>query len=343
MTSRKADGFSRVPSPVVTLLAVANGLVFALCAHGRAAAPVEDLVADGALTSWTLQSGQYWRLIACGFLHANVIHLASNLISLFVCGPLLERRLGPTAFAIVYVAALVGGSLASLFVHGGAFVGVGASGAIFGVLGALFALWILGKSQMQATFFFVNFGLQGMLGAQSSHIDWAAHLGGFCFGMASIAILDLVARGSGAVLRCKFPEFVKANIAVLVAAAGTLIWLSSTRFPRGGPGLVDVAAWAVATGALVMLLDTTLSRRRGLAGAVVVLTACNGFLAYGAASLMLGDALLHPMVDHAPEIAFLVAVTLSGLLYAGAFKRGLRDVGFLSAMLIGNRRRERGL
>ena len=85
---------------------------------------------------------QYWRLVTNVFLHGGLIHLAVNMWSLLVIGPLVERLYGNLAFAIIYLASGVGGAIASLAASP-LRIGVGASGAICGVLGGLVAFLIV--------------------------------------------------------------------------------------------------------------------------------------------------------------------------------------------------------
>ena len=79
---------------------------------------------------------EYWRLFTSVFVHGGFIHLAVNMWSLFVIGPLVERIYGNWAFAVLYVAAGIGGAIASVAASP-VRIGVGASGAICGLLGAL--------------------------------------------------------------------------------------------------------------------------------------------------------------------------------------------------------------
>ena len=345
---------SHKPSPIVCLIVTANIVAFIATAHGPIDPPAADLVAAGALTKSALQAGERWRLVAAGFLHASVPHLLTNLISLLAFGPTLERRVGPTAFALVYLLALVGGSVASVATHGAAFVGVGASGAIVGSLGALFALWILGKVHLHPRFFFINFALMGAINVPGSRVDWVAHLGGFAGGLISIALLDLFERAANVILRCRFPEFVKANTLGLIVVVGAALWPSSVFSLDAGQGMLKVAAWACLSVALALVLDVFLSMRRGLAVVTMILCLGNGLAASmirPLACTMLPTRVsgtldaLTPSICRSPSpvIPCAAVFALSLLLYANIFRRGLTDVGFTSAMLMANRRRERGV
>lgn len=86
-----------------------------------------------------LGQGQWWRLVACMFLHFGVLHLAVNMMSLYSLGSLLEKLAGPWRFLGLYFLAGLCGSLVGLLNSLG-MPSVGASGAIFGLAGALMAL-----------------------------------------------------------------------------------------------------------------------------------------------------------------------------------------------------------
>jgi len=187
--------------------------------------PLNMLFRYGAMYSDALNRGEYWRLIAAGFLHANPLHILGNMLCLVIWGAPLEKRLGASYFTCIYVAGLVTGAVVSLIAHAGApFLAVGASGAISAVLGALLALQLLGRIRLPWSFFVINISLNIALAVGVSRIDWAAHLGGFMAGMAACACLDLVERLFARLLRCKFPEFVKMNTALAAATVAAYCW-----------------------------------------------------------------------------------------------------------------------
>ena len=97
------------------------------------------LIQAGAYYYPLILKGEYWRLVTSNFLHGNLLHLTLNMLLLFVAGNLIEGLYGHRRFTILYLIAGLGGSLASLpFVQDAP--GVGASGAIFGLMGAIVAL-----------------------------------------------------------------------------------------------------------------------------------------------------------------------------------------------------------
>jgi membrane associated rhomboid family serine protease len=79
-------------------------------------------------------SDQYWRLVTSGFLHVSVLHIGFNMLLLYFLGRMLEPAVGSARFAVIYFTSLLAGSFGALFATPG--VSLGASGAIFGLMGA---------------------------------------------------------------------------------------------------------------------------------------------------------------------------------------------------------------
>ena len=94
-----------------------------------------ELILDGAVSRPAIADGEYWRLVTSGFLHAGFLHLAFNAFALYVLGTMLEPAIGRLRFATIYFVSLLAGSFGALLFepHG---LTVGASGAIFGLMGA---------------------------------------------------------------------------------------------------------------------------------------------------------------------------------------------------------------
>jgi membrane associated rhomboid family serine protease/tetratricopeptide (TPR) repeat protein len=135
----------------------------------------------------TVEQGQWWRLFGCTFMHIGFVHLACNLITLFSVGVRAEQIYGNQRFLALYALSGLGGSLASVFT--GNKVSAGASGALFGVCGAVAMLGWRYRDQWPPAFRSSMF--QGMLpmigynllyGLSNSGIDNAAHLGGLVVG-----------------------------------------------------------------------------------------------------------------------------------------------------------------
>jgi len=103
------------------------------------AATTQDLVDAGALVPALARQGEIWRLVTGAFLHGSLLHLAVNMYSLWVLGRFIETIMGTPRMTVVYGISLLGSSIAVAYLGGPFDVTVGASGAIFGLFGALFA------------------------------------------------------------------------------------------------------------------------------------------------------------------------------------------------------------
>ena len=127
------------PSTITSaLIAINVGIFIADQLSGGIALGGYDSFEDfGLLYGPVVADGEWWRLITGGFLHANVTHLLMNMLALYQTGPILERALGPARFIALYMAALLAGSAGVMLIEADAPT-VGASGAIFGLFGALF-------------------------------------------------------------------------------------------------------------------------------------------------------------------------------------------------------------
>jgi membrane associated rhomboid family serine protease len=103
----------------------------------------ERLLALGALPDGGGLHGQYWRLLTFGFLHSGTLHFLLNSLLLLLAGPAVERRAGPLRFALVFLGASIASGAAILVKHEAwpaSGVSVGASGGMFGLLGAALVL-----------------------------------------------------------------------------------------------------------------------------------------------------------------------------------------------------------
>jgi rhomboid protease GluP len=182
------------PSVIWTWLFIgANIAIFAslvLVYHVSFMAPsAQDLLPWGANFAPYTTSGEWWRLLTCMFLHFGLLHIGFNMWILKEVGPLVERLVGNTGFLILYLGSGLVASLASTWWNPEA-VSAGASGAIFGVIGALLGVLILGHGiipkaslsrlrKVVTTFVFYNV----YIGLNSPGIDMAAHLGGLGAGV----------------------------------------------------------------------------------------------------------------------------------------------------------------
>lgn len=185
-------GMSPLPAVSVALIA-AIVVVFGIQVTRGGLRNLQELRDLGALDPALVQSGEAWRLLSCTFLHANFDHVVGNVIMLYILGMACEHAFGWTQFLSLYVLCGVGGAMLSLT---GPNVSVGASGAIFGLAGALVAaLWKyrsrLHVRDRRIAILLVGWGIyQFVIGALLPQVDNRAHLGGLLCGL----VLGLVLR-----------------------------------------------------------------------------------------------------------------------------------------------------
>ncbi len=133
-------------------------------------------------------SGAWWQMVTSAFTHVEVWHLAMNMLALFVLGPAAEQILGRARFLAVYLASAVGGSVAVMLLASPTTSTVGASGAIFGLLGAL--LVTLTKARMNTQWIVQNLALGVLITVVGwSYISWQGHLGGLVAGGVAAALI----------------------------------------------------------------------------------------------------------------------------------------------------------
>ncbi|WP_298838661.1 rhomboid family intramembrane serine protease [Clostridium sp.] len=142
------------------------------------------LVLLGAKVNDLINQGQYYRLVTCMFLHGGIVHVAVNMYSLYAIGPMVESVYGKIKYLAIY---FISGICASLFSYVfSTSISIGASGAIFGLLGAVLIFAITSKGKTGSAFIksilsviFINI----FIGATMPGIDNFAHLGGLFGGM----------------------------------------------------------------------------------------------------------------------------------------------------------------
>lgn len=191
----------RTPSvPVTRLLTGLNLLVFIVMVVNGAglwhSSSTSIQLSWGANFGPATQDGEWWRLATALFLHFGIIHLTLNLWALWDGGQLAERMYGHIRFAIIYFASGLAGNLLSLVSHGNTAVSGGASGAIFGVYGALLVFVWLERKQLDPQEFrwmfwgVIIFSLASIIfGFVITGIDNAAHIGGLITGMLGGIVL----------------------------------------------------------------------------------------------------------------------------------------------------------
>jgi rhomboid protease GluP len=173
---------------MTTALLVIIAIVFAIELLLGGSEDGRVLVQLGAITPDLMQTGEYWRLLSAIFLHAGWLHFGTNTWGLFQLGTLYETLFGTRRFTLTYFLSGIGASVASVvFSH---HVTVGASGAIFGILGAfIFSLrrsryrherWTHGLVTQIVFLIAVNLAIGYHY---RTFIDNAAHMGGLVVGL----------------------------------------------------------------------------------------------------------------------------------------------------------------
>ncbi|ROZ98943.1 rhomboid family intramembrane serine protease [Gordonia sp. OPL2] len=174
------------PYATYGLIAV-NLVIFAFCAlQARGFDMIRSqLFVDWALVKPWVADGEYWRLLTAGFLHFSVTHIALNMISLYILGRDLEIAIGIPRYLGVYLTALLGGSAAVMLLGSGTAINAGASGAIYGLMGAV--LIVVLKARVSPVPVITIIVLNLVLSVTIPGISLLAHVGGLVFGAAATA------------------------------------------------------------------------------------------------------------------------------------------------------------
>ncbi|MGC5246331.1 rhomboid family intramembrane serine protease [Gordonia sp. DT219] len=179
---------ARRPIATYTLIAI-NVVVFAYTVYAARSFDVEVSapLLHGELVRGNVFLGEYWRLVTAGFLHYSLLHLAVNMISLYILGRDLEIALGIGRFVMVYVTALLGGSAGVMIAQADASRSAGASGAIYGLMGAMLVVVLRLRVSPAPVLTIIAINL--VMSFSIPGISLAAHVGGLLFGAAATAAL----------------------------------------------------------------------------------------------------------------------------------------------------------
>ncbi len=243
-TGLRISGAGRRPYVTYALMAANVAALLFLEAFEGGSTDGQVLLFYGAMHGPNIADGEYWRILSAMFLHAGFVHLAFNVFGLWVFGGMVEEALGRGRFALVYLlSGLIGGAVS--YMLNPIAIAVGASGAVFGLMGALTAYFavqrrVMGSAARQNLYvLLVLGGVNVVFGVLTPEIDYWAHVGGFAAGFAmglalSPAYRAVVPEAGGPAL------FVEVNrgwhrglwitpLAVAVLAAG--IWMGNETLP----------------------------------------------------------------------------------------------------------------
>lgn len=176
-------------TPVNTGIVLLNAVIFLILSVLGDTEDGAFMYLHGAMyPDAVFDSGEWYRLLTSSFLHFGISHLVNNMVMLFCLGSYLEKAFGRIKYAVFYAAVCVFSSLASswwMLQQDSPAVSGGASGAIFGIIGAL--LWIILRNHgrfrdMDLRRFMIMLALSLYYGFTTADVDNAAHIGGLIFG-----------------------------------------------------------------------------------------------------------------------------------------------------------------
>lgn len=134
-TNREVEDIFKEKNPIITRILVALNIMIYL--YMVLTGQSEIFTNKFAVYSPFIQMGQYYRLLTGAFIHADLFHLLFNCYALYIIGSQVENYLGKTKYIIIYLLSALSSSLLSMLFAGSNYYSVGASGAIFGLMGAL--------------------------------------------------------------------------------------------------------------------------------------------------------------------------------------------------------------
>ncbi len=210
-----AFGLRPVTTPMVTYVLIALNVVMFVV---QLAVPA----AKGELVLWPLgvAHDEVYRLLTSGFLHVGLMHILFNMVALYFTGPALERGLGHVRFVCLYLLSLVGGSVLIYLLTPVGTPTLGASGAIFGLFGALFVL----ANRL-------NFAMRSIVGLIVVNlvitftvpgVSWQGHVGGLLTGAVVAFVYGYAPRAHRNMIQ------VGASVAILLVFAGLVWWRTDT-------------------------------------------------------------------------------------------------------------------
>jgi membrane associated rhomboid family serine protease len=200
-TGARRGAFDGTGALVTKALIGLNVLVYVITAAQGAGLnnPGGSLFTKWILFGPSVANGDWWRLITCTFLHANLLHIGFNMYFLWFVGTAVEQALGRGRFLLIYVISGLAGSAGALLANPTTPT-VGASGAIFGILGAALILerqrnYVLGGQA------FALIAINLLLSFVISNISYGGHIGGLAGGALCTLVLSRFGRGHAAYSR----------------------------------------------------------------------------------------------------------------------------------------------
>lgn len=179
---------------ITTCLIVINILVYiveVILAKNLIDIDVKTLIELGGKYGPLIDAGEVWRLVTCTFLHGGITHILFNMYALYAIGPQIEEVYGRVKYLIIYITSGITASLLGYLIDPFT-VSIGASGAIFGLLGALLVYAVKERGRLQKgviTNLLVVVGINLGIGLTLPNIDNLGHIGGFLGGILLSVVL----------------------------------------------------------------------------------------------------------------------------------------------------------
>jgi membrane associated rhomboid family serine protease len=221
--------------PIVTLVLIALNVLAYVVTVVQSGSPMNNdragLFSATSMVPELTAQGEWWRVLTSGFMHFGLIHLALNMAVLYVVGQHVEQELGKLRFSVVYFLSLLGGSAAAFYFGTVCQELAGASGAVFGLMGALLILWKRQRRDISTIVVVVGINLVSNLFTNASLLG---HLGGFVIGgLLTLAMLKAPAKNRNLY-----------QIAAVVAAVVLLwgmFWLRATELDTAAEVIAEIS------------------------------------------------------------------------------------------------------
>lgn len=181
-------------------LVLINCVVFLVQSLGGDTTDAEYMLSKGASFYPYTLDGELWRLLTSMFMHFDISHLLNNMLSLLAMGTIIEKAFGKVRYGVIYLGSGLGAGLVSALYHRATesyAVCAGASGAIFGLSGALACLAVFHVTE----YYGINSKrvipsvILSLILSSASNVDGAAHIGGLIIGFLISLVMVLVVRG----------------------------------------------------------------------------------------------------------------------------------------------------
>ena len=203
----------------INVLVFLGGALGGASATGGGGLGESTLLTEGALSRDAVADGEYWRLVTSGFLHAGFFHLLFNMLSLWILGSMLEPAIGRLRFALIYVVSLLCGSFGALLLEPDRLT-VGASGAIFGLMGAAAVFARSRGLSLMESGLGIWIVLNLVITFSVANISIGGHIGGLIGGaLAALVLFDL---GDRVRVPQQAPALICAALGA-VAVAGSIV------------------------------------------------------------------------------------------------------------------------